>query len=133
MNDYPVSDKYSWQQFRGSSIYPFPVPEVPYEIDKCVTRPRGSTWTLFCQPIYVPPMEVVTPNYGEANTKLIEVAQCLKEGRPLVLQLKVVDPCPMYSARAYFFHQRLVDFPTEEWLCNWMCSRSAADITWCCL
>ncbi|GMP69439.1 hypothetical protein CsSME_00028702 [Camellia sinensis var. sinensis] len=44
-------------------------------------------------------------------------------GSPLLLQiwlmdkLKVVDSCPAYSARAYFFRQQLVDFANEE--CVW--------------
>ncbi|KAL7234489.1 hypothetical protein ACSBR1_017989 [Camellia fascicularis] len=85
---------------------------------------------------------LLVPSCGGASIRLIEVAQDLKEGKsciglalaetlmgldvfhrreatrfagsPLLLQVKVVDPCPEYSARAYFFHQRLVDFPNER-------------------
>ncbi|XP_028087797.1 uncharacterized protein LOC114288484 isoform X3 [Camellia sinensis] len=50
----------------------------------------------------------------------------------LMEKLKVVDSCPAYSARGFFFRQRLVDFPNEGWWCHWMCNRSAVDIAWRC-
>ncbi|KAL7214355.1 hypothetical protein ACSBR1_026713 [Camellia fascicularis] len=59
-------------------------------------------------------------------------------GSPLLLQvwlmdkLRVVGPCPEYLARAYFFLQRLIDFPLEGLWCDWMCSRSTADRSWRC-
>ncbi|KAF5934200.1 hypothetical protein HYC85_030371 [Camellia sinensis] len=75
------------------------------------------------------------------NTMMVEIAHRigyshdLSQQRRLVLlmdKLKMVDPCLEYSARAYWFCQRLVDFPNERWWCNWMCSKSAADIAWRC-
>ncbi|KAF5931961.1 hypothetical protein HYC85_028132 [Camellia sinensis] len=59
-------------------------------------------------------------------------------GSPLLLQvwlmdkLQVVDSCPAYSARGYFFRQRLVDAPDEKWWLDWMCNLSADRIVWRC-
>lgn len=45
-------------------------------------------------------------------------------------KLKVVDPCPKYSARTYFLRPQLVKFSSEGMWCDWMRSRSAVDIAW---
>lgn len=50
----------------------------------------------------------------------------------LMDKLRVVDSCPSYSARSYFFRQRLVDAPDEGWWYNWMCSLSVDHIAWRC-
>ena len=47
-------------------------------------------------------------------------------------RLKVMDFCSAYSARSYFFRQRLVDFPNKGWWCHLMCNRSVVDIAWRC-
>ena len=47
-------------------------------------------------------------------------------------KLQVVDSCPAYSARGYFFRQRLVDALDEGWWFEWMCSLSADNIAWRC-
>ncbi|KAF5932005.1 hypothetical protein HYC85_028176 [Camellia sinensis] len=44
--------------------------------------------------------------------------------------LKVVDPCPEYSARTYFLRPQLVEFSSKGMWCDWMHSRSTADIAW---
>ncbi|GMP98804.1 hypothetical protein CsSME_00046546 [Camellia sinensis var. sinensis] len=57
-------------------------------------------------------------------------------GSPLLLQvwlmdkLQVVDSCPAYSARGYFFRQRLVNALDEGWWFDWMYSLSADRIAW---
>ncbi|GMP95954.1 hypothetical protein CsSME_00044807 [Camellia sinensis var. sinensis] len=59
-------------------------------------------------------------------------------GSPLLLQvslidkLQVVDSCLAYSARGYFFRQRLVDALDEGWGFEWMCNLSADRIAWRC-
>ncbi|KAF5931951.1 hypothetical protein HYC85_028122 [Camellia sinensis] len=45
-------------------------------------------------------------------------------------KLKVVNPCPEYSASTYFLRPQLVEFSSEEMWCDWMHSRSVADIAW---
>ena len=47
-------------------------------------------------------------------------------------KLQVVDSCPAYSARGYFFRQRLVDAFDEGWWFDWMCSLSTDRIAWRC-
>ncbi|KAF5933359.1 hypothetical protein HYC85_029530 [Camellia sinensis] len=61
-------------------------------------------------------------------------------GSPLQLQvwlmdkLQVVDSCPVYSARGYFFRHRLVNALDEGWWFAWMCRLSAdprgAQLAW---
>ncbi|KAF5933517.1 hypothetical protein HYC85_029688 [Camellia sinensis] len=50
----------------------------------------------------------------------------------LMDKLQVVDSCPAYSARGYFFRQRLVDASDERWWFDWMCNLSADRIAWRC-
>ncbi|GMP93764.1 hypothetical protein CsSME_00043468 [Camellia sinensis var. sinensis] len=97
---------------------------------------------------------------GGSSVQLIEVALGLKEGKscmtlmgldafyhrektrfvgsPLLLQvwlmdkLQVVDSCPAYSARGFFFRQRLVNALDEGWWFDWMCCLSADRIAWRC-
>lgn len=47
-------------------------------------------------------------------------------------KLQVVDSCPAYSARGYFFRQRLVDALDEGWWFEWMCNLSTNHIAWRC-
>ena len=47
-------------------------------------------------------------------------------------KLQVMDPCPAYSARGYFFRRRLVAALNEGWWFDWMSSVSADRIAWCC-
>ena len=47
-------------------------------------------------------------------------------------KLQVVDSCPAYSARGYFFRQRLVNALDEGWWFDWMCRLSADRIAWRC-
>ncbi|KAF5933240.1 hypothetical protein HYC85_029411 [Camellia sinensis] len=59
-------------------------------------------------------------------------------GSPLLLQvwlmdkLQIVDSCPAYLARGYFFRHRLVNALDEGWWFAWMCRLSADRITWRC-
>ncbi|KAF5932549.1 hypothetical protein HYC85_028720 [Camellia sinensis] len=50
----------------------------------------------------------------------------------LMDKLQIVESCPAYSARGYFFRQRLVNALNEGWWYNWMCSFSANHIAWRC-
>ena len=43
-----------------------------------------------------------------------------------------MDSCPAYSARGYFFRQRLVDALDEGWWFDGMCNLSADRIAWRC-
>ena len=45
-------------------------------------------------------------------------------------KLQVVDSCPAYLARGYFFRQCLVDAFDEGWWFDWMCNLSADRIAW---
>ena len=47
-------------------------------------------------------------------------------------KLQVVDSCPAYSARGYFFRQRLVNALDERWWFDWMCNLFADGIAWRC-
>ena len=47
-------------------------------------------------------------------------------------KLQVVDSCPAYSARGYFFRQRLVDAPDERRWFDWMCNLSSGRSAWRC-
>ncbi|KAF5934058.1 hypothetical protein HYC85_030229 [Camellia sinensis] len=101
---------------------------------------------------------LLSPGFGGSSIRLIEVAQGLKEGKGCIaitlaetlmgldsiyrrettrfagspLLLQVVDSCPAYSARGYFFRQRLVDAPDERWWFDWVCNLSEDHIAWRC-
>ena len=47
-------------------------------------------------------------------------------------KLQIVESCPAYSTRGYFFRQHLVDALDEGWWYNWMCNLSANRIAWRC-